>query len=85
MKDSKSKNGIGIFLVLDPPTALAVERAAKRCAEQYSAMGKNVDEWFGMLEVNSASFQDCEPEVEGGGGRTGPKERRRRAGLGLFN
>ena len=29
----------GLFLVLDPPPALALERAAKRCAEQYSAMG----------------------------------------------
>eukprot|EP00520_Triparma_pacifica_P011936 CAMPEP_0118639454 /NCGR_PEP_ID=MMETSP0785-20121206/4231_1 /TAXON_ID=91992 /ORGANISM="Bolidomonas pacifica, Strain CCMP 1866" /LENGTH=57 /DNA_ID=CAMNT_0006530781 /DNA_START=658 /DNA_END=831 /DNA_ORIENTATION=- len=28
-------------------------------------MGKNVEEWFGMLEMNSAGFQDYEPEVEG--------------------
>ena len=65
MKESKSKNGIGIFLVLDPPTALALERAAKRSSERYSTMGKNVDEWFGMLEMNSTGFQDYEPEVEG--------------------
>ena len=65
MKESKSKNGIGIFLVLDPSTALAVKRAAKRCAEQYSAVEKNVDEWFGMLEMNSTGFHNYEPEVEG--------------------
>ena len=28
-------------------------------------MVKNVDEWVGMLEMNSAGFQDYEPEVEG--------------------
>mmetsp|Transcript_14299 Transcript_14299/g.28483 ORF Transcript_14299/g.28483 Transcript_14299/m.28483 type:complete len:207 (+) Transcript_14299:104-724(+) len=54
-----------IFLVLDPPPALALERAAKRCAEQYSAMGKSVDDWVGMLKMNSDGFQDYEPEVEG--------------------
>lgn len=51
-----------LFLVLDPPPALALERAAKRCAEQYSAMGKSIKEWVGMLEMNSAGFQDYDPD-----------------------
>ena len=55
----------GLFLVLDPPPALALERAAKRCAEQYSAMGKSVEEWVGMLEMNSAGFQDYDPDDDG--------------------
>lgn len=55
----------GFFLVIDPPAELALTRAAKRCAEQYSAMGKSVDEWVGMLEVNSAGFQAYEPEADG--------------------
>ena len=32
-------------------------------------MGKSVEEWVGMLELNSAGFQDYEPEVEGEGNR----------------
>jgi len=55
----------GIFLVLDPPPALALERAATRCAEEYSAMGKSVEEWVEMLAMNSAGFQAYEPEAEG--------------------
>ena len=53
-------------MVVDPPAGLALERAAKRCAEQYSAMGKSVAEWAEMLKMNSAGFQAYDPEAEEG-------------------
>ena len=55
----------GLMLVLDPPPALALVSAAKRCAQQYSTLGKSVEEWVGMLQMNSAGFQDYEPEAHG--------------------
>lgn len=55
----------GLFLVLNPPAELALERAATRCAKQYETMGKSVEDWVGMLRVNSAGFQDYEPEADG--------------------
>jgi len=54
----------GLFLVLTPPPALALKRAAIRCADQYSTMGKSVEEWEQMLEMNSAGFQEYDPESE---------------------
>ena len=47
----------GLFLVISPPPALELERAAERCTKQYTTMGKSVDEWVGMLEINSAVIQ----------------------------
>ena len=52
-------------MVVDPPAGLALERAARRCTEQYSAMGKSVAEWAEMLKMNSAGFQAYDPEAEG--------------------
>lgn len=53
-----------LFLVVAPPPEVALRRAAERSAEQYKAMGKTVEEWAGMLEVNSAGFQEYDPEAE---------------------
>jgi len=54
----------GLLLILTPPPPLALRRAAIRCADQYSTMGKTVDEWMDMLAINSAGFQEYDPESE---------------------
>lgn len=55
----------GLFLVIEPPATLALERAAKRCAGEYAAMGKTVEEWVEMLKMNSAGFEPYDTEAEG--------------------
>jgi gluconate kinase len=55
----------GLLMVLEPPAMLALERAAKRCAEEYKALGKTVEEWIGMLEMNSAGFEPYDASTEG--------------------
>ena len=55
----------GLFVVLEPPATLALERAAKRCAGEYKALGKTVEEWIGMLEMNSAGFEPHDADHEG--------------------
>lgn len=55
----------GLLLLLEPPSRLALERAAKRCAGEYTALGKTVEEWVGMLELNSAGFEPYDAEAVG--------------------
>jgi len=47
----------GGIIFVNPPPAVAIQRAAARCAGQYAAMGKTVEEWATLLGPNSAGFQ----------------------------
>ena len=48
-------------LALQLPLEIAVERAAVRCTEQYTQVGKSLEEWKAMLSPNQAGYQDAMP------------------------
>merc|ERR1719389_738147 len=48
-----------LFLVVASPSEIALGRAAERTFDQYKTMcDKSVNEWKGMLRINSVGFQE---------------------------